>query len=39
MPRKYKKPKRQSKKLFKNTAGRVHKMNSRTPIQRGGTRL
>ena len=37
--RKHKVSKRKSKKLFRNTAGRVHKMNNRNPIQRGGTRL
>lgn len=37
--KRYKQPKRKSRKQFKKTAGRVHKSNFYNPIMRGGTRL
>ena len=38
MKRKKLRPKK-SRNMFSKTAGRVHKFNTMTPIQRGGTRL
>lgn len=37
--KRYKPRQRTAKKLFRKTAGRVHKFNTLPPIARGGTRL
>ena len=37
--KRYKMPKKRSRKIFKKTAGRVHKSNFYNPVMRGGTRL